>query len=39
MGKQFTPSSNAEDLGIAIDTNQNYNDHVANILSSCMFGN
>lgn len=39
MGKQFTPSSNVKDLGITIDTNLNYNDHVANILSSCMFGN
>ena len=36
MDKQLTISSNAKDLGVTLDPYLNYNDHVANVVSSCM---
>ena len=36
MDKQLTISSNAKDLGVLLDPYLNYNNHVANVVSSCM---
>jgi hypothetical protein len=36
MDKQLTISSNAKDLGVTLDPYVNYNDHIANVVSSCM---
>ena len=36
MDKQLIIASNAKDLGVTLDIYLNYNDHVADVVSSCM---
>ena len=36
LGKQITPSSSGKDLGVVIDSQLTYDDHIDSIVSSCM---
>lgn len=36
MGKELQPITNTKDLGMTSDTRMDYDNHVTNVLSSCM---
>lgn len=36
LGKELTPIQSVKDLGVTFDCNLNFNEHVLNIISSCM---
>ena len=36
MGKDIVPTDTAKDLGVILDSNLTYNEHIVNTTSSCM---
>ena len=36
LGKEILPSTVAKDLGVILDTNLTYNEHITSLVSSCM---
>ena len=36
LGKEISPAASSKDLGVPLDTNLTYNDHVASTVSGCM---
>ena len=36
LGKELTPAKSAKDLGVILDSNLTYNDHVTKTISTCM---